>query len=47
MLLPATSARVAQGALDLMQQCGSLDPAARPTAQQMLQRLARMVEQQG
>ena len=32
--------------LDLMQQCGSLDPAARPTAQQVLQRLARLVEEQ-
>lgn len=34
-----------QEALDLMQQCGSLDAAARPTAQQVLQRLAHMVEQ--
>ena len=29
-----------------MEQCGSLDPAARPTAQQVLQRLAALVEAQ-
>jgi len=29
-----------------MQQCGSLDPSARPSAQQALQRLARLVEEQ-
>lgn len=34
----------AQEAMELMQQCGSLHPAARPTAQQVLQRLAALVE---
>ena len=44
--LHATTHRsVAQEALELMQQCGSLDPAARPTAQQVLQRLARLAEE--
>ena len=35
-----------QAALDLMQRCGSLDPAARPSAQQVLQALATMAEEQ-
>ena len=35
-----------QEAVDLMQECASLDPAQRPTAQQALDRLAALLERQ-
>lgn len=33
-----------QAAADLMAECGSIDPAARPTAQQVMLRLQAMAE---